>query len=124
MTDRGMNNRRKLLLALSAGAFAPLLSHSQAQARTWRVGFLAQRGRPSAIDSDIYGAFVRGMRELGYVEGKNLAIEWKFAGDKIERLPALAKELVASKPDLIVAGATPSVQAAHRATMQIPIVFV
>jgi putative ABC transport system substrate-binding protein len=64
------------------------------------------------------------MRELGYLEGKNLTIDWRFAEGKVERLPALANELVALKPDVIVAGATPSVQAAHRATTTIPIVFV
>lgn len=120
-----MNNRRKLIFALGAGALAaPFVPYAQQKTRTWRVGFLAQRGRPASMDPDIYGAFPRGMRELGYVEGKNLTIDWRFADGKVERLPGLANELVALKPDVIVAGATPSVQAAHRATTTIPIVFV
>jgi len=120
-----MNNRRKFLVALGAGALAaPFSSFAQQKGKVWRVGFLAQRRRPASFDSDAYGAFPRGMRELGYVEGRNLVIEWRFADDKIERLPGLAEELVRIKVDVIVAGATPSVQAAHLATTTIPIVFV
>ena len=120
-----MNNRRKLIVALGAGALAaPFGSFAQQQGKVWRVGFLAQRSRPASLDSDIYGAFPRGMRELGYVEGKNLVIEWRFADGKVERLPALAAELVRLKVDVIVAGATPSVQAARQATTAIPIVLV
>jgi putative ABC transport system substrate-binding protein len=120
-----MNNRRKLLVALGAGALAaPFSSFAQQQGKVWRVGFLAQRSRPASLDSDIYGAFPRGMREFGYVEGKNLVIEWRFADGKVERLPGLAAELVRLKVDVIVAGATPSVQAAHLATTTIPIVLV
>lgn len=120
-----MNNRRKLLVALGASVLAaPLGAFAQQKSRIWRVGFLAQRGRPASLDSDIYGAFPRGMRELGYVEGKNLVIEWRFADGKVEGLPGMAAELARLKVDVIVAGATPSVQAAHRATTTIPIVFV
>lgn len=120
-----MNNRRRLVMALGAGVFAgPPGSFAQPQGKIRRVGFLAQRSRPAALDVDMYGAFPRGMRELGYVEGKNLAIEWRFADGKIERLPGLAAELVRLKVDVIVAGATPSVQAAHRATTTIPIVLI
>ena len=122
---RGMNNRRKLVIALGAGALAaPFGSFAQQRGKVWRVGFLAQRSRPVSLELDMYGAFPRGMREFGYVEGKNLLIEWRFADGKVERLPGLAAELVRSKVDVIVAGATPSVQAAHQATTTIPIVLV
>ncbi len=120
-----MNNRRKLLVALGASVLAaPFGAFAQQKSRIWRVGFLAQRVRPVSLDSDTYGAFPRGMRELGYAEGKNLVIEWRFADGKVEGLPGLAAELARLKVDVIVAGATPSVQAAHRATTTIPIVFV
>ncbi len=119
-----MNRRRRLLVALGAGSLMPFAARAQQKPRIWRVGFLAQRSRPQALEPDIYGAFARGMRELGYIEGKNLVIDWKFADDRIDRLPALAKELAATKPDVIIAGATPSVQAAHRAASNIPLVFV
>ena len=93
-----MNNRRKLVIALVGSALAaPLASFAQQQGKVWRVGFLSPRRRPDSLDSDMYGAFPRGMRELGYVEGKNLMIEWRFADGKYERLPGLAAELVKLK---------------------------
>ena len=116
--------RRRLLIALGAGALAaPLSSFAQPQGKIWRVGFLSARSRPDSLDSTDYGAFVRGMRELGYVEGKNLVIEWRFADGKLERLPGLAAELVQLKVDVIVAAATPATSAAQKATTTIPIVF-
>jgi len=66
---------------------------------------------------------VAGMRELGYVEGKNIAIEWRFADGKTEKLPALAAELVALRVDLIVAASTQAIQAGAAASKTIPIVF-
>ena len=84
-----MMRRRQLLVALGAGAVAvPLASFAQQQGKVWRVGFLSARRRPASLDTDYYGAFPRGMRDLGYVEGKNLAIEWRFAEGEYERLPA------------------------------------
>jgi putative ABC transport system substrate-binding protein len=118
-----MNNRRKLVIALGAGALiAPLGSFAQQQSKVWRVGFLALR-RPVALDSDAFGAFPQGMRELGYVEGKNLVIEWRFADSKMERLPGLAVELAQMKVDIIVTAGTPPASAAQKATATIPIVM-
>ena len=90
--------------------------------KVWRVGFLAFPTRPPSLDAHIFGGFPRGMRELGYVEGKNLQIEWRFADGKRERLGELAAELVASKVDLIVASSSATL-AAQAATATIPIVF-
>jgi putative ABC transport system substrate-binding protein len=119
-----MISRRKLLIALGASALtAPLSSFAQQQGKVWRVGFLSQRGRPDSLDSENPGAFRRGMRERGYVEGKNLVIEWRFAEDKIERLPSLAAELVQLKVDVIVTAGTPAIRAAQKATTTIPIVM-
>ena len=79
-----MNNRRKLVIALGAGAFvAPFGSFAQqsgkppaaAPGQIWRVGFLAENSRPASIDAHHHGAFARSMRDLGYVEGRNLTIE-------------------------------------------------
>ena len=118
-----MNNRRKLVIALSTGALAqPLVSLAQQQGKAWCVGFLALR-RPKSLDSDYFGAFPRSMRELGYVEGKNLIIEWRFVDGEVERLASLAAELVQVRVDVIVAGDTPSASAAKRATATIPIVM-
>ena len=84
-----------MVIALGAGALAvPLTSFAQQQGRIWRVGFLSQR-QIAIQDSDAYyGPFRQGMRELGYVEGKNLFIEWRSAEGNNDRLPGLASELV------------------------------
>jgi putative ABC transport system substrate-binding protein len=120
-----MNNRRKLIIALGAGALtAPLRSFAQQQSKVWRIGFLGQR-KIVDVDSDVYyGGFRPAMRELGYVEGKNLIIEWRFGGGSVERLPELATELVNLKVDVIVAAAGTGTSAAHKATTTIPIVMV
>jgi putative ABC transport system substrate-binding protein len=113
-----------LLLALGVGALAaPFAAFAQQQGKVWRVGFIAPQGRPASMDSHFYGAFPRGMRELGYVEGRNLVIEWRFGDNKVERYPELAAELVGLNVDAIVA-ATPLVIApVQKATSTIPIVM-
>ena len=119
-----MNNRRKLIVALGAGAFAaPFGAFAQQQGKVWRVGFLALPGQPADLDSHYYGAFRHGMRELGYVEGKNLIIEWRWAGGEIKRLDALAAELVQLNLDLIATAGNDAAIAAKKATGTIPIVM-
>jgi ABC-type uncharacterized transport system substrate-binding protein len=118
-----MMKRRKLLAAIGLCALAAALgSFAQQQRKVWRIGFLATR-RPVSLDSDSYGAFPRGMRELGYVEGKNLIIEWRFADGQYERLPGLAAELVRLKVDVLVVVGTVAISAAQKATTTIPIVM-
>jgi putative ABC transport system substrate-binding protein len=118
-----VNTRRKLLLALGAGALAsPLAPYAQPKAKVWRVGFLAQR-RVDTLDSDPFGGFPRGMRDLGYVEGKNLVIEWRSAEGKVERLPELAAELVKLNVDAIVVAGAPATSAVQKATATIPIIM-
>jgi putative ABC transport system substrate-binding protein len=120
-----MHNRRKLILAVGAAAVvAPSGLLAQQQAKVWRVGFLTGRTRSTSLDTDNYGEFPRRLRELGYVEGKNLVIEWRYADGHYDRLPALAAELVRLKVDVIVAGGPPPIIAAQKATSTIPIVFV
>jgi putative tryptophan/tyrosine transport system substrate-binding protein len=68
-------------------------------------------------------AFRQRLRELGYVDGQNIVIEWRFAKGKADRLPELAAELVRLKVDVIIASATQAIQAAKQATKTIPIVF-
>src|SRR5262245_60598250 len=121
-----MNSRRRFLAALVAPALAaPLSGLAQPQpARGMRrIGFLAARSRSTAPNPDpYYDAFVEGMRELGYIEGKNLVIEWRFAESKYERLADLAAELVKTKPEVLVTHGTPPAVALQRATSTIPIV--
>ncbi len=120
-----MNTRRRLVLALGAAYIAaPPGSLAQQQGRVWRVGFLSPRRRPVSLDSDYYGAFPRRMNELGYVEGRNLIIEWRFANGEYERLPGMAAELVRLQVDVIMALGPPGAIAAQKATSTIPIVMV
>ena len=119
-----MNNRRKLLVTLGAGALAfaaPPGSFGQQQGKVWRVGILSPTS--ASLSSPNTGAFLKGMRELGYVEGKNLVIEWRFADGKLERLPDLAAELVQLKVDIIVTAGATAISAAQKATTTIPIVM-
>jgi putative ABC transport system substrate-binding protein len=119
-----MIDRRTLLIALATAAGIANAPSASAQPRKiWHVGFLALPARPEPLDSSRFGAFVRGMRELGYVDGENLVIVWRFAGGDIAQLPKLAQELVALKVDIIVGGATPVISAAQKATSTIPIVM-
>ena len=83
-----------------------------------RIGVLAQDDSPELDD------FRQGLRELGYVEGQTIAIEWRLAGDRPERLSELAAELVQLKLDVIVAANNTAVAAAKRATTTIPVVMV
>ncbi len=119
-----MNNRRKLIIALGAGALAaPFGSFAQQQGKVWRVGILSPRSRPDSLESDRQmGGLLRGLRELGYVEGKNLIIESRFVDGKYERFPALAAELVQFKADVIVTGGPTATSAAQKATTTIPII--
>ena len=118
-----MNARRKLLGAIGAVAVnAPLAVFAQQPSKVWRVGFLSPRAI-GPIESDFFGAFPRTMRELGYVEGKNLIIEWRSAEGNPERLPGLAAELVRLKVDAIVTAGGQSVRAAQQATTTVPIVM-
>jgi putative tryptophan/tyrosine transport system substrate-binding protein len=117
-------NRRAFIILIGAAAAArPLATRAQQRRRIWRVGFLAIPLRPAAIESSRYGAFAQGMRELGYVEGDNLAIEYRFAEGKAERLSNLVAELLELKPDVLVVAGTQAVRAAQEATTSIPIVM-
>ena len=118
-----MITRRELVLALMAGALAaPLASFAQQPTKIARIGFLSPAS-PSG-DWDIRLQALRdGLRELGYVEGKNLLLEVRWGEGKLERLPALADELVQAKMDVIVAASSPAVVAARQATRTIPIVM-
>lgn len=113
------------IVALLAGllsGFGATDASSQTSTRVPRVGLLFI-GSPSAADPTASG-FGKGMRDLGYVEGRNIAFEFRYAGGRPERLAPLAAELVRSKVDVIVAGGPGPLEAARRATVEIPIVAV
>ena len=117
-----MNRRDSLLALLTASALttAPA-ARAQPAARMFRIGYLSAPTRESV--QGVLAAFLQALRDLGWVEGKNLVIEYRWADGKVERLPAMAAELVRLKVDLIVAPATSSALAAKEATRVIPIVM-
>ena len=119
-----MDNRRKLVLGLGAGALvAPLRSFAQQQGKVWHVGFLYLGSRQSAMDTGRYSEFVQGMSEIGYVEGKNLVIEPRFADGNSELVSGFATQLVQLKLDAIVATGTSAYRALQKSTSSIPIVI-
>src|SRR5262245_12311654 len=117
-----MINRRVMLWTMGLSAVLARNS-SVAQQRTWRVGFLALPKRPEPLQASRCGAFVRGMRDIGYIECRSLVIEWRFAENEFGRVATLATELVNLKVDAIVASGTPVISAARKATTTIPIVM-
>ena len=119
-----MPSRRRFSISVAALALAaPFTSFGQAPpAKIARIGFL-QPVVPQNNSSIFLEDFRQGLRDLGYVEGKNVQIEIRWGEGKLERLPALAAELVRMKVDVIVAVSSPSVWAAKRATQTIPIVM-
>ncbi|HMH48856.1 MAG TPA: ABC transporter substrate-binding protein [Candidatus Acidoferrum sp.] len=119
-----MMNRRAFLRTLSAGLLAaPLAAEAQQAGRVPRIGFLSLTSpsdRPPLLD-----AFRQRLRELGWVEGQNIVIDYRYAEGRVDRLPDLAAELVRLKVDLIIASAgTQVVTAAKNATETIPIVMI
>ena len=118
---RGLSSRRVFLATLSCGLLAPLAARAQQAAKVARIGYLQTGGALVRLPE----AFRQGLRDLGYVEGRNVVIEYRDAEGKSERLPALAAELVALKVDVIVAVAGTLVAlAARQATRTLPIVFI
>jgi putative ABC transport system substrate-binding protein len=114
-----MNIRRKLTFILFAGAWLPRWATAQKD-RVLRIGWLSSA---VAADSPFFDAFHGGMRELGYVEGRNLIIDARWGAGSGERTEQLAVELVASKPDVIVVSGGPATHALIRAGALMPVVF-
>ena len=116
-----MDRRRFLLTSLAGALAASLAAGAQQAAKIARIGYLSSNLAATPHRPE---AFRQGLRDLGYVEGRNLVIEYRDAEGKVERLPALAAELVALKVDVIVTdGGTVTALAAQQATRTVPIVF-
>ena len=114
-------DRRAFIATLARGLMAaPLTLLAQPQSRLARIGFLAAGSASTRVQQP----FLQGMRELGLVEGRDFAVDWRFAEGRYERLPGLGAELVRLKVDVIVAVTTLCVQAVHQATTTTPIVMV
>jgi putative tryptophan/tyrosine transport system substrate-binding protein len=113
--------RREFITLLSSAAAWPFEVRAQQAGPLRRVGFLFSANPPDHFGSG--RGFTEGMRQLGYLEGKDFIIEWRFAEGHYERLPDLAAELVRTNVDVIVTGSSPAVRPAQQATATIPIVM-
>lgn len=114
-----MKRREFIALFGSAAATWPRALRAQQARKAPRIGYLSPNIELSASDR----SFIQGLRDLGYVDGKNILIEYRFAGGKFKHLPALASELVRLNVDVIVAGVTQASLAAKKATKTIPVVM-
>src|SRR5271169_3571394 len=112
--------RRDFLIATGALLVAPFAAEAQQAAKVARIGYLTGN---LAARRHLLEVFRQGLRDLGYVETRNVVIEYRDAEGKLERLPALAAELVALKVDVIVASGTLAALAARQGTSTVPIVF-
>ena len=114
--------RRAFITGLGSAAAWPVVATAQQQ-KIWKIAYLHAGFWDSFGDLPLFEAFRDQLAKLGYVEGKNLVIEKRSGEGKYERLSALANDLVALKPDAIVAVATPAIAAAQKATSTIPIIM-
>jgi ABC-type uncharacterized transport system substrate-binding protein len=119
-THRRAAHKLPLLIVVMAIVGAPLAADAQQAGRTVTIGYLGNSS--PALESNLVEAFREGLRQLGYVEGRNLIIKFEWAEGQQERHPALARELVRLTPDVILTAGTPGTLAAKQATQSIPIV--
>jgi putative tryptophan/tyrosine transport system substrate-binding protein len=111
----------KFLLSLAAAAW-PLPLHAQQAAKVYRIGYLGVTSHAEYTRE--IEALLKGLRQLGYEEGKNIAIHYQFAEGDYDRLPALAAELVNLKVDVLLTHSTPGARAAKQSTSTVPIVVI
>jgi putative ABC transport system substrate-binding protein len=116
------SNRREFITLLGGAAAWPRNGSAQLPPKRPLIALLFSSSK--ATGARYFSGFPQGMRELGYVEGRDYVLEDRYADGDAPRMPLLAKELVKLKPDVIVTGSTPAVIAAKRATDSIPIVGV
>jgi len=114
--------RAVLAAALTLGGLAAPLPSLAQETKVWHIGFFYFGSRQSSLGTVRYNSFLQGMRELGYIEGKNFVVEARFADGERAALPGLAAELIRGKVDVIVATGTPVISALRKATRTVPIV--
>ena len=115
--------RREVLALLGAAAAWPLDPHAQQRAKVARIGYLAPGSPDNLLVAQNLDAFRRGLRDLGYVEGRNIVIDFRWAEGKYDRLSELVAELIRLNVDVIVTHGTPGTRTAKTATSTIPIVM-
>jgi putative ABC transport system substrate-binding protein len=112
-----------LVVVLTVGLLdAPFAAEAQPAGKAHRIGFLGNS--TAALEANLVTPFREGLRELGYVEGQNIAIEYRWAEGKYERFPGLIAELLAQRVEVIVTAGTPATQAVKKATTSVPLVMV
>lgn len=116
--------RREFMIALGgAAASLPFSARAQQAGKLWRIGALSGAARPAVLENSPYGGFAQGMKELGYVEGRDFVVEWRFAEARAERYAEFAAELTQLKVDVFLAAAPEAVRYLQKAAPQIPIVL-
>ena len=115
-----MNARREFLISLGALAWS-LPARAQLPRTMYRIGFLGNS--TTALEANLIESFRQGLRDLGYEEGRNITIEYRWAEGKYERLPALIAELVALNLDVMVTAGTPATLAVKKAAISVPLVI-
>jgi putative tryptophan/tyrosine transport system substrate-binding protein len=113
--------RREFMALLGAAAAWPLMARAQQAVRLPTIGFLGQSTRSAA--GEWVAFFVQRLRELGWIEGRTIAIEYRWAEGRSERFAEIAAEFVRLKVNIIVTSSTPAILAAKQATLVIPVVF-
>src|SRR5262245_64883635 len=123
--DRMMDRRAFVLVCAMGALSVPLAAGAQQVAgKVYRLGILSAGGVPDPSIPTMANVLPSALRDFGYVEGRNLVVDRRFAEDRFDRLPGLARELVQLRPDAIVAVSGQAIQAARDATATIPIVMV
>ena len=116
-------SKKILLSAVATFILASFhLAQAQQAKKVPRIGYLSGRGDPSTPDP-LVEAFRQGLRDLGYIEGKNILVEYRYAEGKLDRIPSLVAELVQLKVDVLVSSTLPAIRAAKQTTKTIPIVM-
>jgi putative tryptophan/tyrosine transport system substrate-binding protein len=113
--------RREFVFAIAAVICRPLAAHGQ-NGKVYRIGFLGNS--TAALESNLVGPFRDGLRQLGYEEGRNAVIEYRWAEGRYERFPELVRELLDAKVDVIVTAGTPATLAVQKASTSVPLVMV
>ena len=121
----GMGIKTFVLLLVGLTLASVHLAEAQQATKIPRIGYVALRNTPTpAVPDPAVGAFREGLRDIGYIEGKNIFVEYRYAEGKLDRIPGLVDELVQLKVDAIVSPNTTAIRAAKQATQTIPIIIV
>ena len=120
-----MKHRREFMFACGAATLVrPLSSLAQQAQKPWRIGYLSANLKPTPQEPGVSGGLLKGLRDLGYVDGRDFHIDWKFTEGRYDQLDVLAADLVKSNVNVIIANAPNATRAAQTVTSTIPIIFV